>query len=800
MLKSYLKIALRNLFRHKVYSVINVFGLAVGLACFLVISVFILYELSYDRHHANADRIYRVTRDWVNSEGKVSLHLGHVAPPFGPLLQNEFPDVEEVVRLISTSFIMQHEEKVFNEEEIYIAEKNVFRVFTLPLQAGNPATALAEPNTIVLTAEMGRKFFGNEDPIGKVLRVGNAFDLQVTGVMEPLPPNSHFHPRALVSFSTLHNDDIYGLEQLRANFGNNSFGTYLLLPPNYPTEQITAQFPAFIDKVMGPNNSQNTRLYLQKLTDIHLHSHLDSEFEANGDIKTVYIFSAVALFILLIACINFMNLSTARSANRAKEVGVRKVIGANRPALIRQFLAESVLLTLLALAFALLLVEAVLPSFSRFTGRDLSFDLAYTWPGLPLILLFAVGVGVLAGSYPAFFLSSFEPVKVLKGKLASASGGRLFRQVLVTVQFAVSIMLLISTAVVFQQLRYIQGKSLGFNKDQVLILPLYPEGQAQFETLKQELKRPGVVREVGASSRVPSGRLLDSNQARVLKGDSLAPTTAAIKDLRVDHDFIPAYEMELVAGRNFSRAFGTDDSTAFILNEAALRAIGWNSPQEAVGQLFGYGQRQGQVIGVVRDFHFESLHQEVSPLVLYLNNPNYNSLSVSVRAGEIPAALAHLEQTWNTFLPNWPFEYEFLDERFGALYAEEQKLGQLFTVFSGLAILIACLGLFGLASFTVTQRTKEIGIRKVLGASLGSLFYLLSREFVLLVLLSTLLAWPVAWYFMRDWLQDFAYRVDMPYTMFGVATFLALLIALLTVGYQAVKASLANPVKSLRSE
>lgn len=800
MLKNYLKIALRNLFRHKIYSVINIFGLAVGLACFLMISVFILYELSYDRHHEKADRIYRVTRDWVNEDGKVSLHLGHVAPPFGPLIKNDFPDVEEVVRTLDAGFLMRYEDKVFNEESMFFAEPGIFQVFTLPLKVGNPATALAEPNTIVLTEEMARKYFSQEDPIGKVVRADNSIDLKVTGVMEPLPANSHFHPRALLSFSTLHNDEIYGEEGLRTNFGNNSFSTYLLLPPSYPTEQITAQFPAFIDKAMGDNNSPFTRLYLQKLTDIHLHSHLDSEIEANGDIKNVYIFSAVALFILLIACINFMNLSTARSANRAREVGVRKVIGASRPALVRQFLAESVLLTLIALGFALLLVELVLPYFSEFADRELSLHPAYSGPGLFLIIGFAVGVGVLAGAYPAFFLSSFQPVKVLKGRLQLGSGGGLFRKVLVTTQFSVSILLIISTAVVFQQLSYMKNKTLGFNKDQILLLPVYPETEEQFEAFKQELKQTGAVREVGASSRIPSGRLLDSNEASAQQGDSVAPIKASIKFLRVDHGFIPTYEMDLLAGRNFSREFGTDDSAAFILNEAALRVIGWVTPQEAIGKNFAYGGRKGQVIGVLRDFHFESLHQEVSPLVLFMEIPNFNGLSLSIRPGEVPAALAHIEKTWNTMLPNWPFEYEFLNERFGQLYEAEQKLGQLFTVFAGLAILIACLGLFGLASFTVSQRTKEIGIRKVLGASLGNLFYLLSREFVLLVLLSTAIAWPLAWYFMRDWLQEFAYRIPMPYAVFGLATFLALFIALLTVGYQAIKAALVNPVNSLRSE
>ncbi len=803
MLKSYVTIALRNLIRHKGYTFINVLGLTVGLACFLLIALYVKDELSYDRYHRNADRIYRVTRDWVEKSGTVSLHLGHVAPPFGPLLKNDFGEIEQVVRLLGTGFTLSHGDKVFNEEDIFFAEENLFKVFTFHVTQGNPDKALADPFTIMLSRPMAEKYFRGENPVGKVLRVNGQDDLTVSGVFEPLPAQSHFHPQFLVSFKTLEDDRIYGKEGLRTNFGNNSFATYLLLPKNYDPARLTARLPAFIDKNMsgeGDKPSKWTRLYLQKLTDIHLKSNLDSEIEANGDINYIYIFSAIGVLVLLIACINYMNLATARSAGRAKEVGLRKVIGAQRGQLIGQFLSESALLTVIALLMALAAAVLMLPHLNAFTGKSLTMNNLLDGQVVGIVIILAVVTGLVAGSYPAFFLASFQPVKVLKGRLSAASRNGRLRQSLVVVQFAISIFLIICTAVVYRQLNYMQDKSLGYRKDQVLVLPAYDgDTTINYQAFIDELKGSTGIKNAGRSSRIPSGRLLDTNGAQVMKGDSLAYTDVPIKYLGVDHDFIPTYEMKLLAGRNFSRQFATDDTTAFILNETAVKQIGWKNPEQAIDQPFGYGDRKGRIVGVLKDFHFESLHEEIVPLVLLMNSNGYNNLSVSIAGNDIPAALAHVEKTWKKFLPNRPFEYEFLDQRFGELYRAEGTRGTLFTIFASISIFIACLGLFGLASFTITQRSKEISVRKVLGASVTGIVALLSKEFVRLVLIAFLVAIPLAWYFMDQWLQDFAYRTGIGIELFAIAGLLALFIALATVSYQAIRAALSNPVNSLRN-
>jgi putative ABC transport system permease protein len=591
MLKSYLTIALRNLSRHKGYTFINVMGLTVGLACFLLIALYVKDELSYDRYNTNADRIYRVTRDWVGKDGAVSLQLGHVAPPFGPLLKSEFGEIEQVVRTLGTGLTLSYGENTFSEEDAFFAEDNIFRVFTFQVTQGNPDKALADPFTIMLSRPMAEKYFKGENPVGKTLRMNDRYSLTVSGVFEPLPAQSHFHPQFLVSFRTLEDDRIYGKEGLRTNFGNNSFATYMLLPANYNADRISARFPAFIDKNVtseGDKPSRSTRLHLQKLTDIHLKSHLDSEIEANGDIAYIYIFSAIGLLVLLIACINYMNLATARSAGRAREVGLRKVIGAQRNQLIGQFLSESALLTAIALMLALMAAVLMLPYLNEFTGKSLTINNLLDGPIVAIVVLLALTTGLAAGSYPAFFLASFQPVKVLKGKLSAASRNSGLRQGLVVVQFGISIFLIICTVLVYRQLNFMQNKSLGYRKDQILVLPVFSgDSTINYQTFMDELKASTVIKNTGRSSRIPSGRLLDSNGSRVMKGDSLAPTEIPIKFLRVDHDFIPTYEMKLVAGRNFSRQFATDDTTAFILNEAAVKGIGWKSPELAIDQPFG---------------------------------------------------------------------------------------------------------------------------------------------------------------------------------------------------------------------
>jgi putative ABC transport system permease protein len=812
MFRNYLKIVLRNIAKHKGFSFINISGLALGLACCLLIFLYIRDELSYDKYHHNADRIYRVTRDFVSQGGKVDLHLAQVAPPFSPLLQNDFPDIEQAARILHSNSLFRYEDKIFNEENVFIAEPAIFKIFTIPVISGNPENALNEPFSVMMSEKIARKYFGNENPVGKLMQLDNQLPVKVTGVYESFPANSHFHPEFFISFSTLHDENIYGRENLRTNFGNNSFSTYLLLPENYSTERLTSQFPAFIDKYMGSKApdavkpSTWTHLYLQKLTDIHLHSQLDSEIEPNGNITTVYILIAIAVFILIIACINFMNLSTALAVKRAKEVGIRKVMGVTKSNLIAQFLAESVLFALLSLVLALGIVHLALPALNSFTGRELNVGYLQYWYTIPFLLILTISVGLLAGSYPAVYLSSFQPVSILKGKLlSSARSGRTsisLRQVLVVGQFAISIILMICTGIMFNQLQYISSKSLGFEKEHMVTLPSPDELDPQYETFRNELLANPAIKQAGRSTRIPSGRLLDSQGgATVMHGDSTVPSSAMLKSVGIDQDFIPTYKIGMAAGRNFSRDYSTD-TTAFIVNASAARTMGFNDPQQAIGKQIQYGGGKGQIVGVVKDFNFESVHQAILPMIFYMpaGVASYNNLSVKVNGANLREGLTHIEKVWNRFLPQRPYQYTFLDERFGLLYEREQKQSQLFTTFSMLAIFIGCLGLFGLASFTALQRTKEIGVRKVLGASVPGIVGLLSKEFLKLVLVANLIAWPVAWYAMSQWLGDFAYKIDISPLTFVLAAILALIIALLTVSYQSIKAALANPVKSLRTE
>jgi putative ABC transport system permease protein len=810
MIKNYLKSATRNLMKYKLVSAINLLGLAMGLSCCLLILTYILNELSYDRYNANLDRVYRVTRTFYNTEGAVSLTLSTVAPPYGPLLQNEFPDIQKVTRLLNngpTPF--RYKEKTFNEDQVYFADENLSDVLTVQWIRGNAKEGLRDPYCVMLTDEIAKKYFGDADPLNQQIRFNNQFDFKVTGIYKPFPRNAHMHPSILLSFNTLRDTAVYGAENLRTDWGNNSFFTFLRMPENYRVDHMIAQFPAFLDKYMNRNDfngkapSKFTRLGLQPLKDIHLYSHTDYEAEENGDIKRVYIFSAIALFILLIACINYMNLSTARSALRAREIGIRKVVGARKRELIAQFLNESVLISWAASILALGALGLGIPWLNKVTGLELSIQILLGWKVLLGIFLMPFVVGIISGIYPAFFMSSFQPVKTLKGLFKAAGSNISFRRVLVIVQFSISIILTIATAIVFQQLQYMQKKSLGYDKEHILTLTYPGSLSPSYDAYRTELLKSSFIRDASRSSRIPTGRLLDDMGAYTYVGDSLQPSKADIKYVATDYDFIPTYGIRLVAGRNFSRSFGTDTSN-FVLNESAVSILGWHSPEQAIGQRFKYGGKLGQIIGVTGDFHFESLHQKISPMIFILptsaQSGFYNYLSVKIAGDHVPAALARVENTWKKFLPETPYRYSFLDERFAGLYQSELRQGTLFTAFAGIAILIACLGLFGLSAFAVSQRIKEIGVRKVLGAPAGSLVRLLTGDFLRLVAFAALIAFPIAWFSMHEWLQDFAYRVAIQWWVFLLAGFLALLVALLTVSLITVRAANSNPVKSLRTE
>ncbi len=801
MFKNYLKIAYRNIKRHKGYSLINISGLAVGMACCILILLFVFDELSYDRYHENHDRIYRVTRKWLNEDGVVSLHLGHVAPPIAPLLRNEFPEIIHAVRMLRVGrALIGSGTTFFEESRFFFAEEDIFEVFTFDMTAGDPQTALQDPLTMVITEEMAEKYFGAEDPIGKSLTIqvdDQKAELMVTGTIKPMPHNSHFHADFLGSFKTY--EAVVGDRELQ-NWASNNYATYLLMPENYDINRLKSRLDPFIDRHMEEGVSARTKLEIQRLTDIHLHSHLDSEIEANSDITYVVVFSIIAIFILLIACVNFMNLATARSAGRAKEVGLRKVVGAQRTQLVNQFLSESVITACLSLVIALTVVFLVLPRFSQFVGRPLSLNLVENSPLIMYLILIAVIVGLASGAYPALFLSAFKPVRVLKGFLDQGRRGLSFRTVLVLFQFATCIILIICVGIVSGQLDFIRTRSLGFDQEHVVVLPGSPAISARLEAFKTQLFENSNILGISAAKRVPSGRLLDSAGAAVLSGETSQPITFRIAQLRVDYDYIPTFKMEMAAGRNFSREMGTDASQAFILNETAVRRIGWKSPEEAIGKGFGYGRRKGQVIGVVKDFHFESLHQEISPILMMISSTDLSQISIRISPRNIPQTMAFLKDTWAEVRPNYPFSYYFIDENFDQLYRSEENLHRIFSYFAFLSIFIGCLGLFGLASYSAERHTKEIGIRKVLGASIAGLALLLSKEFTKWVLLANVIAWPISYLVMSRWLQNFAYRSGIHLGTFLLAGGLAWAVAFLTVSYQAIKASLADPIKALKYE
>lgn len=833
MLKNYFNIAIRSLFKRKVYSIINIVGLAVGLSCCVLISLFILDELSYDKFHSKSDRIYRVSREYLNAEGIVDIHVGRIAPPIAPLLKEHFPQIEETVRLFSTyGSLFLVDDRSFQEDNAFYAEENIFKVFDFDIIKGSPEEALTKPFSIMLSEEMAKKYFQNEDPIGKVITWklrDEKFSLKVTGIFKNLPLQSHFHPEFLISFKTLENPNIYqsgpdpndsksqGKAGLARNWGNNAFVTYLLLPEEKTAKNLENQLDDFIDKTYGVfakkegwidgnemKASDFNHLYLQKLTDIHLYSHLDEELETNGDINTIYIFIVIGVFILLIACVNFINLSTARSALRAKEVGVRKVIGAYRRSLIFQFLSESILITSLAMLLGLGLAEASLPFLNDFIGKELY--IAYWNPFIVLLLLgFVLIVGLLAGIYPSIYLSSFKPVKVLKGKLFASTKKSSLRTVLVTIQFSISVLLIICTSIIYQQLNFIKNKELGFDQEAIISLPYDLELTNQFDAFRQELLQNTGVVNLSRSNQIPSERLLNSfgSASDVEIYDSITNTDVLLKFVLIDHYFMDTYGIKLAAGRNFLENRPTDDTAAFLLNETAVKQIGWKKAEYAVEKRFTYANRKGKVVGVMKDVNLESMHEEVKPIV-YLMGPFYfySNISIKLKGENLSQNIAFVEKTWEKFLPDTPFQYEFIDESIAQLYVQEERQGTLFFIFAGLAIFIACLGLFGLASFIAEQKTKEISIRKVLGASIPQILQLMSRNFIILVLVASVVAFPFAYYGMYLWLQDFAYKINLNtnWYIFIISSLIALSIAIFTISTQVLKVATVNPANTLRNE
>jgi putative ABC transport system permease protein len=808
MLRNHLKIALRNLIRHKQTTLINVLGLSVGMAACIVILLFVQFELSYDRFHENADRIYRISREWHNENGETNLHLAHLAPPFAPMLANDFPEaIEQTVRMVHDDrIVLAYEERdiVMEEARFFFAEPSIFQVFSFPLVQGDAATALSEPNSIVITESTAQRYFGDENPIGKVLMYATEAPLKVTGISRDVPANSHFQFDMLASFATLEN--YFGEEAMSTNWGDNFVSTYVLMAEGYDPQSLKARFPDFIDRHLSPAAdgtpvSQRDFLHLWPLTDIHLHSQLDSEIEDNGNISYIYLYTIIAGFLLIIACINFINLSTAQAGRRAKEVGVRKVVGAGRHLLIGQFLSESLLIALFSLAVALIIVELSLPFFNTFVGQSLSVHFFENTFVVLLLGSIVLVVGVVAGSYPAFFLSSFMPSKILKAGSVPRGRHAGFRSGLVVLQFTISIILIIGVFVIEKQLTYVKSKPLGFDPKNLLVLPVNETVGQQYEQLKARLLQHPGISEVTLTSRVPSGSLLDAMGASAEVQQEMKDINYRLANVEVDHDFIPSFDIRLVAGRDFDVNRASDSTEAFILNETAVSRIGWASAEEAVGKKLNYGSRKGYVIGVVEDFHFESLHQPISPILFQITT-GLRRYSMVVRADDkaTDEVLSHLQEQWSYLMPGYPFDFFTVSEGFDEQYAKEDKLSQVVLLFSGLALFIAALGLVGMASFVAEQRTKEVGIRKVLGASVGQILLLLTGSFSKLVLIAFVIATPLAYLLMDRWLANFAYHDTLGISIFLLAGIVALLVALLTVSAQTMRTATQNPVDSLRSE
>lgn len=816
MLKNYLKIAWRNLRKQKGYAFINIFGLAVGLACCTVILLYISHELSYDKHHKHADRIYRVVPK-IDFSGNY-LEMASAPAPMGPTLKQDFPEVEAATRFRPLgSRIVKKGDKNIKEDNLVLADSTVFDVFTMPLLYGNPETALTEPNTVVISESIAKKYFGTVNAVGESLVILEEFDFEVTGVMEDMPATSHFHFNFLLSMITTE-------EAENNSWLSNNFRTYVLLKQGTDPQAFEQHFGTIkkqyvepqLKSVVGSSMAEfeeagNSVEYdLQPLTSIHLHSDLTGEFEPNGSITYVYIFSVLAVFVLMLACINFMNLATARSSKRAKEVGIRKTLGSARSQLTLQFLAESLLLSIIAFLVALFFVELSAPFFSNLAGTDIAGNYLSN-PGLAaLIFVIVLITGLLAGSYPALMLSSFKPVRVLKGTFSERSGHSLLRKGLVVFQFSISIIIIVGLLVINKQLSFIQNKDLGFNKDQIIIVEdAYTLGSSYaVDALKEEMLDDPIFKSGTISSYFPVQGFGKNDRTYWPEGQE--PTqnnTVSMQNWSVDEDYIPTLGMELVAGRNFDVERGTDERKV-ILNEAAAKKFRLENPigksikafqTEDDGTLNQDKHLEYRIIGIVKNFHYQSLRQDINPLGLFYE-PSHGNVAFSIAASNTPEAINRLEQWWNQQAPDKPFNYTFMDQQFDQMYRAENRVKNLMTAFSVLALLIACLGLFGLSAYSAERRTKEIGIRKVMGASVPNILALMSGEFLKLVALSFVLAIPVSYLIMNKWLQDFVYRINIGIDVFVIAGIGALLIALATVSWQSIRAALANPVDSLRSE
>ena len=801
MFKHYLKITTRNLYRQKTFSLINITGLSIGIACCLLIAAYVQDELSYDRHQKNGDRIYRIA-DYFTVSGK-DLQTAMTPAAWGPGMCTEFPEIENMTRIFNSGSgnLVRHEEKKFSENALFYADSTLFSVFQFAFVAGDPAHALDAPHRVVITQAMAEKYFGEgADALNKSLRInGDSTEYTVAGVIENARYKSHFQPDFIASFSTMEREPFYTSWTL-----HNSLYTYLLLSDHSSPNELELKIPAFLKRHLPPDIAARYTPRLQKLADIHLYSNLLAELSPGGSAIYVYIFSVIALFILIIACINYMNLTTARSIQRAKEVGVRKVLGADRKKLFGQFMIESFALSLLAVLLSVVLTELALPVMNQLAEKNIEINFAGNLQLMAGLFFIWIVVGSVSGIYPGMVLSHFEPIKIMRKQTQKSGMGLLVRRGLVVFQFAISIGLIISTLIISGQMQYMASKKLGFEKDHVIVIPIQSNTmQSNYESIKTELLRNQAVKAVGVSSFVPGQPF----SQQMFQPEGLSEKERLLMPvLSVDRDFLNTLGIEIAQGRGFSRDFSTDGES-FIINEATVKKLDWDQP---LGKQFEWWRptgnsqyqlmKKGPVIGVVKDFNFASLRQSIEPMVIHIRPDDYSYFSVRIGSDDISGTIEYLKTKWQVFDPENIFDYSFLDKNIENQYRTEQRMEKIFSYFAAMGVGIACLGLLGLASFTAQQRTKEIGVRKVLGATVGSIIRLLSREFIILIVCANVIAAPVIYYFMKEWLQNFAYRTDIHVSTFIISGLIALMVALLTVSFQAIKAATANPVEALKYE
>jgi putative ABC transport system permease protein len=799
MIRNYILTGFRNLVKHRFYSIINVAGLGLGIAASLLLVSWIIHELSYDRFHHDADRIYRSSLEY--SFGGQTAKTSVSPTKLLPTLQKNFAEVEDGVRLYNPSnwspYIVRNEDNIFQEGKFFYADSTFFKVFSFVLIEGNPLTALKEPNSVILTSSMAKKYFGNEDVIGKTLEVNNKV-YNITGLLDDIPTNSIIDLDFLGSFSSLPQSK----EQI---WWSANYETFVRLAPSTDIKALTEKTEALVRKELTSelaSPGDYVRYNFMRLTDIYLRSDM-SEWAKVSDIKYIYIFGAIACLVLLIACINYVNLATARAADRAKEVGIRKVVGAMRNQLLLQFTGESLIITLLSLCVGLFIVRLALPAFNDITGKSFAGGIIYSPVFIGISVLIAFIIALAAGAYPAIAITAFKPVSVLKGSFKTSRKGIWLREGLVVFQFCISTILVIGTLVVVKQLDFLQEKKLGYDKENTLIIPLDRNTEKVYNELKTEVMRSGVASNIGRATESPTS--IAAGYSLNVQDGSDAPGMI-VTAMSVDAEFIPALAMEFVTGRNFTEADilkasndTTSSSFSFIINESAMRELSIDL-DKAIGLRVSMNGRKGEIVGVLKDFHFAPLHKKIGPLVLFDQDTDYHNILIKLKSGDITESVASIKRIYNQLVPHRPFEYQFIDQRYSSLYDNEQRMAKINTVFALLAIVIACLGLLGLVSFSAAQKTKEIGIRKVLGASASSIVFLITRDFTRLVIIAIVIGFPIAYWMMDKWLSDFAYKTEIGLSPALLSSLLCVIIAFGTASYQAVKAALINPADTLRNE